>query len=68
MTERYYLKTDYSEEWTEVSKEAWIRVERLAGFRPKLWSGHPEYMTTCATGGFSGAGHSGKIDRDDKPA
>lgn len=64
MTDRYYLKTDYASDWTEVDKKTWIEVERKAGFRPKLSSDHPDYMTTCATGGFGGAGHSGKIEYD----
>lgn len=49
-------------DWVSVSKEDWIRAERAAGFRPHLWSGDPNYMTTCATGGFSSsAGVSGRI-------
>lgn len=49
-------------DWVTVSKEDWIKAERAAGFRPALWSGHPDYMTTCATGGFSSsAGVAGQI-------
>lgn len=62
MTNRHMLKADWQTVWSEVSKEEWIRAERMAGFRPKLWSGDPAYMTTYATGGFSGGGVSGKID------
>jgi hypothetical protein len=62
----YQLRSDAipGSEWVCVSKEDWIKAERAAGFRPALWSGHPEYMTTCATGGFnSSAGISGRIVR-----
>ena len=40
----------------EVSLERYCQVERRAGFRPKLPSTHPNYMTTPATGGFSAGG------------
>lgn len=55
---RYLLKADFQDSWQEVSKEVWIKAERAAGFRPKLWSG-----TTCATGGFSGGGVCGRLER-----
>lgn len=58
---KYLLKADHQTEWDEVTKEEWIKAERNAGFRPKLSSDNPAYMTTCATGGFGGAGVSGKI-------
>lgn len=46
----------------EVSLEEYCKAERAAGFQPKLWSGHPDYMTTPATGGFSSSnGISGRI-------
>jgi hypothetical protein len=55
-------------EWQKVSREDWIKAERRAGFRPKLWSGDPNYMTTYATGGFSDSGGiSGKLTTDDDP-
>jgi hypothetical protein len=55
-------------QWTKVSKEEWIRAERSAGFRPKLWSGDPAYMTTYATGGFSTSlGISGTLTMDGEP-
>lgn len=54
--------------WQKVSKEDWIKAERAAGFRPKLWSGDPAYMTTYATGGFGGSGGiNGTLTADDKP-
>jgi len=59
---RYFLKADFNPDWTEVTKEDWIKAERSAGFRPKLWSGDPAYMTTCATGGWSSSGISGRIE------
>jgi hypothetical protein len=58
---RYFLKADWQDDWYEVTKEAWIKAERSAGFRPKMSSAHPDYMTTCATGGFSGYGISGEV-------
>ncbi len=59
--ETYWLKSDWQDEWTEVTKEQWIKAERQAGFRPKCASTELAYMTTCATGGFTGGGISGKI-------
>lgn len=53
--------------WQKVTKEAWIAAERRAGFRPKLWSGDPAYMTTYATGGFGNGQISGTRTTDDKP-
>lgn len=49
--------------WQKVSKADWIRAERGAGFRPKLWSGDPEYMNTYATGGFFGSAVEGTLRR-----
>lgn len=60
----YQLRSDIipGSDWVSVSKEGWIKAERAAGFRPALWSGHPDYMTTCATGGFNDSrGVSGRI-------
>ena len=62
MKYRHLLKADFNSDWTEVTKEDWIKAERQAGFRPNLWSGDPAYMTTYATGGFFGAGISGKLE------
>ena len=62
MNYRHFLKMDHQSEWSEVTKNEWIKAERSAGFRPKLWSGDPEYMTTYATAGFSGNGVSGRLD------
>ncbi|MCK1479353.1 hypothetical protein IVB27_32585 [Bradyrhizobium sp. 197] len=65
--EKYWLKANAipGATWSEVSKEDWINAERAAGFRPKLWSGDPGYMTTCATGGFSNSADiSGTITHD----
>ena len=70
MTEKFWLKASAipGSAWAEVSKEDWIKAERRAGFRPKLWSGDPAYMTTCATGGFSDSGGiSGSITTDGNP-
>lgn len=67
-TEKYWLKAEAipGSAWSEVSKEDWIKAERAAGFRPKLWSGDPNYMKVCATGGFSGQ-ISGTITHDGNP-
>lgn len=53
--------------WVKVSKEDWIKAERAAGFRPKLWSGDPEYTKTYATGGFSNGQISGTMTLTDSP-
>lgn len=45
----------------EVTRAEWIVVERAAGFRPKMAFDDPKYMETCATGGFSGQGLSGRV-------
>jgi len=64
----YMLKADHQAAWQVVSKAEFIAAERNAGFRPKLASDDPAYMTTCATGGFSGNGISGQIKRMPKIA
>lgn len=46
----------------EVSVEEFCKAERAAGFRPKLWSGDPAYMTTPATAGFGGDGIRGRVE------
>ena len=49
----------------EVSLEEFCRAERAAGFRPKMSSDDPRYMTTPATGGFSSSyGISGRTSVD----
>ena len=70
MMETYWLKaTDIpGSAWQKVSKEDWIKAERASGFRPKLSSDDPRYMTVCATGGFSSSGGmSGSITNDGEP-
>ena len=62
MSEKYFLKADWQTDWTEVTKQEWIKAERAAGFRPKMSSDDPRYMDTCATGGFSSGNTSGKIE------
>lgn len=54
MTPKYYLGAIGLPE-QEVSKEEFIRAERAAGFRSKFG---PHQV---ATGGFSGAGMSGRV-------
>ena len=54
--EKYYLTVTVGNgqpDKREVTREDFIAAERAAGFRPKLSSSHPNYMTTLATGGFS---------------
>ncbi|MEE8289784.1 MAG: hypothetical protein V3R25_10270 [Nitrosomonadaceae bacterium] len=60
MVEKYEIKLG-DEDWKTVSKEEWIKRERQAGFLPRLSRDHPDYMTTCATGGFGGGLVSGRI-------
>lgn len=54
--ERYYLKTDWQDEWAEVTKAQFIAAEQNVGFYSKFGPNHP------ATGGFSGNGIRGRID------
>jgi hypothetical protein len=62
-TEKYSLYTGFGPERKEkeVTKQEFIRAERNAGFRPKLASDHPDYMNTCATGGFGSGNNGGSI-------
>jgi len=50
--EIYELKTSFAD-WTEVTKEEWIKAERSAGFYPKCSSCDPGFWTHPATSGFS---------------
>ena len=62
---RYFLSATIAGEKIEreVTLEEFCKAERAAGFRPKLWSGDPAYMTTPATGGFSSSsGISGRTE------
>ncbi len=62
---RYFLSATIEGEKIEreVTIEEFCKAERGAGFRPKLWSGDPKYMTTPATGGFgSSSGISGRVE------
>ena len=50
----------------QVTKEEYIKAERAAGFRPKMSSDDPRYMTTIATAGFgSGSGIIGYVKYGD---
>lgn len=60
-TPKYYLSHSALGE-KEVTKQEFIKAERAAGFRPKLPSTHPNYMETCATGGFSSGDMRGRIE------
>lgn len=66
--EKYFLRASDATPWQRVSKEDWIKAERAAGFHPKLPSTDPDYMTTCATGGFGGSGVSGKVVYEEEDA
>ena len=66
MKARYYLKINNMDE-SEVTLEEYCKAERQAGFRPKLPSTDPAYMTTPATGGFSSGSISGNIKYGDEP-
>jgi hypothetical protein len=63
--DKYYIRLGEGE-YREVPRAEWISAERSAersaGFRPKLSSTDPRYNDTCATGGFSGNGISGRIE------
>lgn len=60
---KYYLGVELVGEKIEreVSLEEFCKAERQAGFRPKMSSDNPLYMTTPATGGFSGCGITGSV-------
>lgn len=55
---KYYLRADWQsdEDWTEVSKEEFVKAERAAGFRNTM--GRPGEP---ATGGFSGNCIRGRV-------
>jgi hypothetical protein len=67
--EKFWLKATSipGSKWIEVSKEDWIKAERRAGFRPKLWSGHVDCMKICATGGFGDGSIAGSITTTGQP-
>jgi hypothetical protein len=58
---KYFLSVTFNDEKIEreVSLEEYCKAERNAGFRPKMASSDPKYMTTPATGGFSSGEISG---------
>jgi hypothetical protein len=61
---KYFLKVTLAGEEIEreVTKEEYCKAERAAGFRPKMATDDPGYMTTPATAGFSSSnGISGRI-------
>lgn len=63
---RHFLKASFLKKWEEVPKEVWIAAERAAGFRPKMASDDPRYMTTYATAGFGTELISGCITHNGK--
>ena len=63
--DRYFLSATLAGEKVEreVSLKEFCAAERAAGFRPKMSSSDPAYMTTPATGGFSTSnGISGRTE------
>ena len=69
MSDKYFLSaTIVGEKFEkEVTIEEFCKAERSAGFRPKLSSDHPDYMTTPATGGFGSNGINGTVRSVDEP-
>ena len=62
---KYFLGIRLGEETIEreVTLEAFCQAERAAGFQPKMSSDDPRYMTTPATGGFTGTqGITGRVE------
>jgi len=59
MSARYYLKTDWQNDWVEVSLEEFVKAERAAGFCNK--AGGP-----TATGGFSSGSVTGRVTYTDE--
>lgn len=57
MSDKYYVKAEWEDEYNEVDMETYMRAEKSAGFWPKF-PGRP------ATGAFSGRGISGHIIYD----
>jgi len=52
---KYYLKVSWQKEYTEVTKEEYIRAERNAGFHSKFGDGE------IATASFSNGNVEGKV-------
>lgn len=51
---KYYLKASWQDEYSEVSKEEYIKAEQSAGFRSKFGDGH------IATAAFDGGSVRGQ--------
>jgi len=64
MPDKYFLTATLGDEQIEkeVTLEEYCRAERQAGFRPKMSSDEPGYMTTPATASFSSGNISGRIE------
>lgn len=63
----YFLKADHETEWHKVSLTEFCQAERNAGFYPKGLSPQDScYLTTPATGSFSGRGMQGRVERASK--
>lgn len=52
---KYYLKLDCQKEYTEITKEEYIRAERQGGFHSKIEG-------EIATAGFSSGSVQGKVE------
>ena len=61
---KYFLSVCFAGELIEreVSLEEFCRAERAAGFRPKMSSDNPHYMTTPATSGFGSGCSNGRVE------
>ena len=53
---KYFLKSSWQEEYTEVTEKEFVRAEGAAGFHPKPG------LVPVATGGFSSGNISGKVE------
>lgn len=54
---RYFLKADHEADFSVVTKEQFVRAERIAGFRNTM--GQPNEP---ATAGFGGRGIQGRVE------
>ena len=60
--DRYFLKADWQDEETEVTKQAFLEAEKNAGFYSRTGE------DTCATAGFSARGIRGIVKFNSLPS
>jgi hypothetical protein len=58
---KYFLKGDWEEEYTEVTKEQYIAAERNAGFYS-----NESFANKVVTAAFSGHSISGKVEYENE--